>query len=233
MARRPKTAKLAADPRLRDYVQRRLSGEVRRPDGTVAGPLTPAWKGRNKPRRKDRRWATAWSPEQISHRLKVEFPDDESMRISHEAIYQPLFIQSRGALKRELVACLRTGRALRVPRARVGARGKQFVTEEVMISGRPAEAEDRAVPGHRADPEQKAVEYRAVLVPIREAVDVLHDECPRLRASEEPDVFVQEAGLGICARTFVLEPVAALRERRARGSADEQVDLAGEKAAPV
>ncbi len=148
LARRPKTAKLAADPRLREYVQARLSGEVRRPDGTVAGPQTPVWKGRNKPRRKDRRWAVAWSPEQISNRLKVDFPDDESMRISHEAIYQALFIQSRGALKRELVACLRTGRALRVPRARVGARGKQFVTEEVMISERPAEAGDRAVPGH-------------------------------------------------------------------------------------
>lgn len=115
LARRPKTAKLATDPRLREYVQARLAGEVRRPDGTVAGPRTPAWKGRNKPRRKDRRWAVAWSPEQISNRLKIDFPDDESMRISHEAIYQALFIQSRGALKRELVACLRTGRALRVP----------------------------------------------------------------------------------------------------------------------
>jgi transposase, IS30 family len=148
MGHRPKTAKLAADKRLREYVQHRLSGEIRRPDGTVVGPQTPAWKGRNKPRRKDRRWAKAWSPEQISARIKVDFPDDESMRISHEAIYQALFIQSRGALKRELVACLRTGRALRVPRARVGARGKQFVTEQVMISQRPAEAEDRAVPGH-------------------------------------------------------------------------------------
>ena len=147
-ARRPKPAKLAVNERLRDYVQIRLSGEIRRPDGTVAGPQTPAWKGRNKPRRKDRRWVTAWSPEQISARLKLDFPDDESMRISHEAIYQALFIQTRGALQRELVACLRTGRALRVPRARVGARGKQFVTEEVMISERPAEAEDRAVPGH-------------------------------------------------------------------------------------
>ena len=58
---------------------------------------------------------TAWSPEQIANRLPVDFPDDESMRISHEAIYQALYIQGRGALKRELVACLRTGRALRVP----------------------------------------------------------------------------------------------------------------------
>lgn len=70
--------------------------------------------------RQDRRWASAWSPEQIARRLVVEFPDDESMRISHEAIYQALYVQGRGALRRELVACLRTGRALRVPRARVG-----------------------------------------------------------------------------------------------------------------
>ena len=149
MARRPKTAKLAANDRLREYVQERLCGQVRQPDGTVVpGPATTPWKGRNKPRRQDRRWAAAWSPEQISNRLKIDFPDDESMRISHEAIYQALYVQSRGALKRELVACLRTGRALRVPRSRVGARGKGFVTDEIMISERPAEAEDRAVPGH-------------------------------------------------------------------------------------
>jgi IS30 family transposase len=70
------------------------------------------------------------------------------MRISHEAIYQALFIQGRGALRRELVACLRIGRALRVPRARTQGRGKKFVTPELMISERPAEAGDRAVPGH-------------------------------------------------------------------------------------
>ena len=70
------------------------------------------------------------------------------MRISHEAIYQALFIQSRGALKRELVACLRTGRALRVPRARAKRQTWAHVTPEVMISERPAEVEDRAVPGH-------------------------------------------------------------------------------------
>jgi len=70
------------------------------------------------------------------------------MRISHEAIYQALFIQGRGALKRDLVACLRTGRALRVPRERTKAKGKRFVTAEIMISERPADADDRAVPGH-------------------------------------------------------------------------------------
>jgi len=149
MARRPKTAKLVADDRLREYVQDRLAGQVRLPDGTaVPGPTTDPWKGRSKPRRRDRRWATAWSPEQISNRLKLDFPEDASMRISHEAIYQALYVQSRGALKRELAACLRTGRALRVPRGRTQGRGKGFVAEEVLISQRPAEAADRAVPGH-------------------------------------------------------------------------------------
>ena len=149
VARRPKTAKLAADDRLREYVQDRLAGKVRRPDGTVvAGPAIKPWKGRNKPRRQDRRWATAWSPEQISARLRVDFPDDPGMRISHEAIYQSLFVQGRGVLACELTACLRTGRVLRVARARVGQRGKGFISEEVMISQRPAEAADRAVPGH-------------------------------------------------------------------------------------
>jgi IS30 family transposase len=148
-ARRPKTAKLVANPRLRDYVQDRLSGVVCRPDGTViSGPATGPWKGRGKPHRADRPWVTAWSPEQISNRLHLEFPDDESMRISHEAIYQSLFIEGRGALKRELVACLRTGRALRVPRARAKAKAWAHVTPEVMISQRPAEVDDRAVPGH-------------------------------------------------------------------------------------
>ena len=70
------------------------------------------------------------------------------MRISHEAIYQALYVQGRGALRRELTACLRTGRALRVPRARTRGRGKKFVNPEILISQRPAEAADRAVPGH-------------------------------------------------------------------------------------
>jgi IS30 family transposase len=149
IARRPKTAKLVDNDRLRDYVQDRLAGTIRRPDGTpTSGPLAPKWKGRNKPRRQDRRWVTAWSPEQIANRLRVDFPDDGSMRISHEAIYQALYVQSRGALRRELVACLRTGRALRVPRSRARQRANGHVTPEVMISQRPAEVDDRAVPGH-------------------------------------------------------------------------------------
>ena len=90
----------------------------------------------------------AWSPQQISERLRLDYPGDETMRISHEAIYQALYVQSRGALKRELTQCLRTGRALRVPRPRTRGRGKSFVSREILISERPAEAEDRAVPGH-------------------------------------------------------------------------------------
>jgi IS30 family transposase len=147
-ARRPKAAKLCGNDTLRHYVQERLSGQVKTPDGRAVGPHGPEWKGRNKPHRADRRWTEAWSPEQIAKRLPVDFPDDESMRISHEAIYQALYVQGRGALKRELVACLRTGRALRVPRARSRQKAWAHVTPEVMISERPAEAEDRAVPGH-------------------------------------------------------------------------------------
>ena len=147
-ARRPKIAMLAANDKLRDYVQDRLAGVIAAPSGTpVPGP-TVRWIGRRHGRRQDRRWAKSWSPEQISNRLPVDFPDDESMRISHEAIYQALYVQGRGALKRELVACLRTGRALRVPRSRAKQRQDGFVGPEVMISARPAEVEDRAVPGH-------------------------------------------------------------------------------------
>ena len=147
-ARRPKPAKLAVNPRLQQYVQARLSGQLQRPDGTVAAGPATTWKGLNKPHRADRRWATAWSPEQISRRLLVDFPDDADMRISHEAIYQALYIEGRGALKRELVACLRTGRALRKPRERSRNKPQGHVTAEVVLSERPAEAEDRAVPGH-------------------------------------------------------------------------------------
>ena len=148
-ARRPKAAKLLTNTRLRTYVQERLTGEITTPDGTVVrGPEPPRFTGNNKPHRKHRAWSTAWSPEQISNRLRVDFPDDESMRISHEAIYQSLYIQGRGALKRELVWCLRTGRALRAPRERSRRKAWAHVTPETLISERPAEADDRAVPGH-------------------------------------------------------------------------------------
>jgi len=116
-ARRPKTSKLAGHLALREYVQDKLGGHEH------------------------------WSPEQIAARLVVDFPDDEQMRISHEAIYQALYVQGRGALRRELAACLPTGRVLRKPRRRVDHRQVR-IKDKVMISDRPAEAEDRAVPGH-------------------------------------------------------------------------------------
>ena len=147
-ASRQKVCKLAANDRLREYVQERLAGAIAKPDGEPVPGLDVRWIGRRHGRRQDRRWAKAWSPEQIANRLRIDFPDDDSMRVCHEAIYRALYVQGQGALKRELVACLLTGRALRVPRARTQARGKKFVTLEVMISERPAEAADRAVPGH-------------------------------------------------------------------------------------
>ena len=147
-AKRPKVAKLAAHDALRTYVQDRLAGVISASDGTVMPGPEVRWIGRHHGRRQDRRWATSWSPEQISNRLRVDFPYDESMRVSHEAIYQALYVQGRGALRRDLTACLRTGRALRVPRARTQTRGRKFVSPEIMISERPAEVEDRAVPGH-------------------------------------------------------------------------------------
>lgn len=147
-AKRPKEARLAGNARLRAYVEDKLAGQVTDVDGRpIAGPNVP-WAGRRHGRRQDRRWGTAWSPEQISQRLPLDFPDDESMRVSHETIYQSLYVQGRGALKRELTACLRTGRALREPRARTRRSGRSFVTDEVRFSQRPAEAEDRATPGH-------------------------------------------------------------------------------------
>jgi IS30 family transposase len=115
-ARRPKVAKLAAVPRLRREVERRL--------------------------------AQRWSPQQISARLEVDFPDDAVMRVSHETIYQSLFVQSRGALRRELTRCLRSGRAQRRPQGRSTGTGTGELKNMVLLSERPAEAEDRAVPGH-------------------------------------------------------------------------------------
>jgi IS30 family transposase len=116
-ARRPKKAKLLTHPPLRDYVQAKLAGVER------------------------------WSPEQIARRLPIDFPDDERMRVSHETIYQSIYVQGRGALRRELATCLRTGRALRKPQRRPEER-RGRIKDMVMISERPAEVADRAVPGH-------------------------------------------------------------------------------------
>lgn len=151
-ARRPKPTKLATHARLRDYVQDRLGGTVASPAGQATPGPEVAWKGRRHGRRTPRRWARAWSPEQIAHRLPLDFPDDPSMRISHEAIYQALYAddgrQGRVGLERKLTACLRTGRTLRSPRARTRGRGKSFVTPELLVRHRPAEAAGRTVPGH-------------------------------------------------------------------------------------
>jgi transposase, IS30 family len=91
-----------------------------------------------------------WSPQEIAARLRVDFPDDEAMRISHETIYQSLFVQGRGELRKELAKNLRTGRAIRKPRRRVDGRSDpdRRIPDKIMISERPAEADDRAVPGH-------------------------------------------------------------------------------------
>ena len=147
-AQRPRPSKLASNPALRKYVEERLAGQVTNADGrSFAGPKV-VWKKRRAVLRQSRRWSTAWSPEQIAHRLRIDYPEDPTMRISHEAIYQSLYIQGRGALRRELTACLRSGRALRVPRERTRGRNKSFVGDAIMISERPPEIQDRAVPGH-------------------------------------------------------------------------------------
>ena len=91
IAKRPKPAKLVTNPRLRSYVQDRLEGKVHDADGReIAGPRQAPFIGRNKPQRGDRNWVNGWSPEQISKRLEIDFPCDQTMRISHEAIYQAL-----------------------------------------------------------------------------------------------------------------------------------------------
>ncbi len=122
--------------------QTRADARARRPKPAklTVGPRLHAWVA-------DKLERLQWSPEQITRRLRLEFPDDESMRISHEAIYQSLYVQGRGALRRELTVCLRTGRALRKPRRRADGR-RERIKDKVMISERPAEVDDRAVPGH-------------------------------------------------------------------------------------
>jgi IS30 family transposase len=88
------------------------------------------------------------SPEQISNSLIKDFPADESMRVSHETIYQALYVQARGGLKREVQAALRTGRTRRNPQRHPDQRQHRFIDDMVMISDRPAEVDDRAIEGH-------------------------------------------------------------------------------------
>jgi len=94
----------------------------------------------------ERQLAQHWSPEQIARRLALDHPLDPEMRVSHETIYRSLFVQTRGALRKELTACLRSGRTRRRSRGRAAGAGK--LRDMVSISERPADVEDRAVPGH-------------------------------------------------------------------------------------
>ena len=116
--------------------------------GLLFPALAVHWNGRRHGPRKHRRWANAWSPEQIARRLPVDFPDDETMRISHEAIYQTLFVQGRGALRRELTACLWTRAGVANTKSAGARAGQDLHLSQIMISQRPAGAVDRAVPGH-------------------------------------------------------------------------------------
>ncbi|TYK49649.1 IS30 family transposase [Actinomadura decatromicini] len=92
--------------------------------------------------------AKRWSPEQICHALVRRFPDRPEMRVAHETIYQALYVQGRGELRRELTRALRSGRARRRPHRQAARRQPRFTHPMVMISERPADVEDRAVPGH-------------------------------------------------------------------------------------
>ncbi len=141
-----------------------MSREVRRNGGSQAYRANRAEKGaweralRPKPCRlalnRELRWRVAqklvlqWSPEQISGWLKREFSTDQDMQISHEAIYRSLFVQTRGVLKKELTAHLRTRRQMRLPKSHNAKSGRGHILDMVSIRERPAEADDRAVPGH-------------------------------------------------------------------------------------
>jgi len=106
--RRPKADQaLRSTPPCAVYVEERLAGVVAPPSGSRVRGRAIRWKDRRPALCQDRRWTKAWSPEQIARRLPIDFPDDDTMRISHEAIYQALFVQGRGTLGRELTACLR------------------------------------------------------------------------------------------------------------------------------
>jgi transposase, IS30 family len=122
--------------------QVKAEGRARRPKPRklATNPVLCAWVQAGLEKR--------WSPEQISQMLRREFADAPEMWVSHETIYQELYVQGRGELRRELTRCLRTGRALRRPRRLPDQRGRRGIPDKVMISQRPAEAADRAVPGH-------------------------------------------------------------------------------------
>jgi IS30 family transposase len=141
-----------------------VSREIRRNDGSQRYRAKradgSAWERALRPKpcrlalHRELRWRVAqklalqWSPEQISGWLKREFPTDQEMQISHEAIYHSLFVQTRGVLKKELTAHLRTRRQMRLPKRHNAESGRGHILDMVSIRERPAEAEDRAVPGH-------------------------------------------------------------------------------------
>ena len=141
-----------------------VSREIRRNGGSRRYRANPAdrsaWERALRPKpcrlalHRELRWRVAqklalqWSPEQISGWLKREFPTDQEMQISHEAIYRSLFVQTRGVLKKELTAHLRTRRQMRLPKSHNAESGRGRIVDMVSIRERPAEAEDRAVPGH-------------------------------------------------------------------------------------
>jgi IS30 family transposase len=139
------------DGRYRPTIAQRRAEDRAKEAGRVASPVKLATNLRLRAE-VQRRLGENHSPEQIAQRLRHDFPDELEMWVSHETIYQSLYIQGRGGLKRELVKHLRTGRSLRQPRAQAATRRTQQanapIKDMVNISERPAEAQDRAVPGH-------------------------------------------------------------------------------------
>lgn len=136
------------DECLRDYVNDKLSGHIRSGGGERFGPVGPMWDGKNKPHREDREWVRGWSPQQIAKRLPVEFPDDPTMRISHETIYQALYGPTQGGLTRQQSWHLRRGCTKRTPRARTRQQAWAHVTDATTLKKRPSEADERKVAGH-------------------------------------------------------------------------------------
>jgi IS30 family transposase len=166
---------LIADLRRCGQSLRAIGRALDRPASTIKREIDArSVKGVYQPHRAQRSWATSrprpkqsklaqdgplrdyvahklrerWSPEQVCHAVVIEFPDDEGMRVSPETIYQAVYVQARGGLRREVAVALRTGRTRRKPHRRSDLRTSRFVDEMVMISQRPAQVEDRAVPGH-------------------------------------------------------------------------------------
>ena len=140
--------KMVINGRLREYVQDRLSGEVHTTTGKVVGPDGPSWDGKNKPHRGDRAWVTGWSPEQISKRLPLDFPDDESMRISAEAIYQALYIEAVAGWSECNPGIYGEAGPNRMPRSRARQQTWAHVTADTVLAKRPKEVADRKLAGH-------------------------------------------------------------------------------------